>query len=392
MTCRRTDERRTVPQAPRRSLAQPGRVERRRGRGPRSARTSSRRAASTSPAVRDAGGISACGTSGRPGAARPVRRARCAGLQCDHQLVVRGVAHELAQLRARWTRRPGRRRRGPRCCRCSTSRGRGRPAPHPRRSYSPIVTTSTSVPSGRVDLVVGAPDRQLPAHVGLGLDEVPPVSQREAVERAAGAAREPGPVEEHAGTVDDPGLACTLLVLLRPTFLRPSCCCQTSGSSCVDERLGRASRRPCRRSARRACSSRRVRLLGVDALAAGPKMQVQYDVSQVRSQRNTWSASAGSGNSTHARGKSRSTSGTPSAYAVDHGRRHDAGCTAEVPNSSQTRCASACSTSARTPCTCSSSTRTAGRGRGPRTRTRPSCAWPSSSTDGGLTSTRPAHR
>ena len=46
-----------------------------------------------------------------------------------------------------------------------------------------------------------------------------------------------------------------------------------------------------------------------------PKMHVQLEVSQVRSHRNTWSASAGSTNSTHARGKTRSTSGTrqPSA-------------------------------------------------------------------------------
>src|SRR5690242_11288027 len=46
-----------------------------------------------------------------------------------------------------------------------------------------------------------------------------------------------------------------------------------------------------------------------------PKMQVQLDVSQVRSQRNTWSGSSGSVNSTHARGKSRETSGTCEAYA-----------------------------------------------------------------------------
>src|SRR3954447_9404293 len=41
-----------------------------------------------------------------------------------------------------------------------------------------------------------------------------------------------------------------------------------------------------------------------------PKMHVQLDVSQVRSQRNTCSASAGSWNSIQARGKTRSTSGT----------------------------------------------------------------------------------
>src|SRR3954465_9474015 len=41
-----------------------------------------------------------------------------------------------------------------------------------------------------------------------------------------------------------------------------------------------------------------------------PKMQVQLDVSQVRSQRKTCSGSAGSWNSSQARGKTRSTSGT----------------------------------------------------------------------------------
>src|SRR3954470_16578176 len=41
-----------------------------------------------------------------------------------------------------------------------------------------------------------------------------------------------------------------------------------------------------------------------------PKMHVQLEVSQVRSQRNTCSASAGSWNSIQARGKTRSTSGT----------------------------------------------------------------------------------
>src|SRR6478735_1600773 len=45
-----------------------------------------------------------------------------------------------------------------------------------------------------------------------------------------------------------------------------------------------------------------------------PKMQVYADVSQVRSQRNTWSGSAGSRNSIQARGKSRSTSGTGPPY------------------------------------------------------------------------------
>ena len=52
-----------------------------------------------------------------------------------------------------------------------------------------------------------------------------------------------------------------------------------------------------------------------------PKMQVQRDVSQVRSQRKTCSSSAGSWNSTQARGKTRSTSGTSPAYALRRAQR-----------------------------------------------------------------------
>src|SRR3954469_14749102 len=53
-----------------------------------------------------------------------------------------------------------------------------------------------------------------------------------------------------------------------------------------------------------------------------PKMQVQLDVSQVRSQRNTCSASAGSWNSIQARGKTRSTSGTDETL-TGAGKRSD---------------------------------------------------------------------
>lgn len=47
-----------------------------------------------------------------------------------------------------------------------------------------------------------------------------------------------------------------------------------------------------------------------------PKMQVHLDVSQVRSQRKTCSSSAGSGNSTQARGKSSPVSSEGSGSAV----------------------------------------------------------------------------
>src|ERR1044071_8788553 len=44
-------------------------------------------------------------------------------------------------------------------------------------------------------------------------------------------------------------------------------------------------------------------------------MHIQFDVSQVRSTRNRWPASSGSGNSTQMRGMSSGTSATRSAYA-----------------------------------------------------------------------------
>ena len=44
-------------------------------------------------------------------------------------------------------------------------------------------------------------------------------------------------------------------------------------------------------------------------------MHIQFDVSQVRSHRNRWPASSGSGNSTQMRGMSSGTSATGSAYA-----------------------------------------------------------------------------
>ena len=98
-----------------------------------------------------------------------------------------------------------------------------------------------------------------------------------------------------------------------------------------------------------------------------PKTHVQRDSSQVRSARIRCSASAGSGNSIHSRGKSRSTSrlrgsaGRPRA-SLDL-RRHPA---QRTPVTRSRRalpvkpCGWACSTSAPTPCICWWSTPTAG--------------------------------
>ena len=46
------------------------------------------------------------------------------------------------------------------------------PSPQPRRSYSVIVVLRTCSPSGRVHPLLGAPDRQLPAHVRLHLERL----------------------------------------------------------------------------------------------------------------------------------------------------------------------------------------------------------------------------
>ena len=59
------------------------------------------------------------------------------------------------------------------------------PGPQPRRSYSPIVTSVYDVSVGGLDAAVGPADRQLPAHIGLGLQRVPALLQREPVEGAA---------------------------------------------------------------------------------------------------------------------------------------------------------------------------------------------------------------
>ena len=90
-----------------------------------------------------------------------------------HQLGVRARAHQLGELGRRSRRRPARCPRAPRCCPSSTSPGRGRrgpsragrtrrsrpPAPRCRRAGHPVVRP---------------PDRQLPAHVGLGLERSAP--------------------------------------------------------------------------------------------------------------------------------------------------------------------------------------------------------------------------
>ncbi|CAK7288398.1 hypothetical protein SGPA1_60300 [Streptomyces misionensis JCM 4497] len=72
-----------------------------------------------------------------------------------------------------------------------------------------------------VDPLVRPPDRQLPAHVRLGLQRLPPLLQRQDVQRAARAAREPRPVLEDAGPLEGPRLPGPLLVLRDPAAAQP---------------------------------------------------------------------------------------------------------------------------------------------------------------------------
>ena len=61
-------------------------------------------------------------------------------------------------------------------------------SPQPRRSYSVIVVLSTSEPSGPLDPLLGAADRQLPAHVRLHRQRLDTSFERLAVQRASDAA------------------------------------------------------------------------------------------------------------------------------------------------------------------------------------------------------------
>ena len=114
------------------------------------------------------------------------REARWAS-QCVDQLVVRRLAHQLDQLgRAADVERLGR------VVRLGVARAvpvevvpAGAPA-------APVVLHDRDLGVRRavlpLDGAEGPPDRQLPAHVGLGLQGVPALPQSQCVQRAAGAA------------------------------------------------------------------------------------------------------------------------------------------------------------------------------------------------------------
>src|SRR5579875_1543277 len=65
---------------------------------------------------------------------------------------------------------------------------------------------------GTVDPLLLAADRQLPTHLGLGLQRMPAGAQRQGMQRAARTAGESGPVVEYAGAVDLPGAPAVVLV------------------------------------------------------------------------------------------------------------------------------------------------------------------------------------
>ncbi len=109
-----------------------------------------------------------------------------------------------------------------------------------------------------VDPVVGAPDRQLPADVRLGLQRLAALAQRQHVQRAARAGGEAGAVVEDARALPAPGLPLAVLVLLGPARLGADVVeLPQRRASAVPRARRPASRRPRRRSARPACSSRR---------------------------------------------------------------------------------------------------------------------------------------
>src|SRR5207342_2489264 len=67
-----------------------------------------------------------------------------------------------------------------------------------------------------LDVTEGTTQRELPAHVRLGLDEVHALAQGQAVQGAPVAAGEVTRVVEDAGSLDDPGLPFALVVGLGP--------------------------------------------------------------------------------------------------------------------------------------------------------------------------------
>ena len=188
---------------------------------------------------------------------------------------------------------------------CTTSAGRGRPDP------SRAGRTRRSTPGAPACRRAGRSSRRSGGSAAASTRPAwspaargPPAAPGCAASSPAPAGK-PGPVLEDARAVPARGSAARRR---RPAASSPSRCRRrgtaTARGSAAPRARRRASRRPRRRSARRACSSRRPPGPAWMPWQPLPKMQVQREVSQVRSQRKTCSSSAGSGNSTQARGKS----------------------------------------------------------------------------------------
>ena len=79
---------------------------------------------------------------------------------------------------------------------------------------------------GPVDPLLGAPHRQLPADVRLGLQRVQAGTLGQAVQGAAGAAGEARPVEEDAGAVDGAGAPIRTTLSTKPNALRSASFCR----------------------------------------------------------------------------------------------------------------------------------------------------------------------
>lgn len=157
---------------------------------------------------------------------------------------------------------------------------------------------------GPVDPLVGPPDRKLPAHVRLGLQRLLPAAHRQDVQGTAAPAGKPGRFRKMQAPSQrrvcfSPSSSCCV----HPVSLPTSWNCHSSGVSRATfsaTRFSSSSSEKCAPSVQQPSSARPAWMPWQPL----PKMQVQREVSQVRSQRKTCSSSAGSGNSTQARGKS----------------------------------------------------------------------------------------
>ncbi len=178
------------------------------------------------------------------------------------------------------------------------------PGPQPRRSYSPIDTCSTRVSSGRsIQSYVRriGSCQQTSGLVSSG--SRPSFSARMWSEQPAPAGN-PGRFRKmHAPSQRRVCFSPSSSACVHPLSLPTSWNCHSSGvrrATCPATRFSSSSSEKCAPSVQQPSEARPTWMPWQPL----PKMQVQREVSQVRSQRKICSSSAGSGNSTQARGKS----------------------------------------------------------------------------------------